>query len=209
MLLDRRSRIYRNKNVRKYTFFSQEARGGLSVLQQHDIKLSLSVYYPRWTIYVLHVWSYHFTVTWETTSKGKSTTEHPTTNWQYINQKLVYHEYLYLDIITKRKLSISTSMQQNYSSESNRFSASQKKIPRTLCKPKIRCRIHKCPPPVPDRSLSCSQSTNLKILFNIILPPTYRSSKLFHCLRRTKGSVQFWGLRECDVSWQVVTAKRR
>jgi len=43
---------------------------------------------------------------------------------------------------------LSYSTEQSSFSEANRFSASQE-IPRILWNPKVHCRIHKCPLPVP------------------------------------------------------------
>ena len=39
-------------------------------------------------------------------------------------------------------------MEQSTSSNANQFSAS-KEISRILCNPKVRCRMHKRPPPIP------------------------------------------------------------
>jgi len=66
-------------------------------------------------------------------------------------------------------------MEQSPSWEANRFAASQK-IPCILRYPKIHCRIHKYPPPVPVLSqhnpVHASTSHFLEIHFNIILPST-------------------------------------
>ena len=43
---------------------------------------------------------------------------------------------------------LTCSMEQSPAWEANWFSASQE-IPRTLWKPKVHYRLHKCPPPVP------------------------------------------------------------
>ena len=64
-------------------------------------------------------------------------------------------------------------MEQGVSWEAKRFSASQE-IPRILWNPKVHCRIHKCPPPVPILSqidfLYTSTSHILKTHLYIILP---------------------------------------
>jgi hypothetical protein len=71
-------------------------------------------------------------------------------------------------------------MQHSPSSEANPFSASQE-IPRILRNPKFHNRIRKSSPPVPVLNhidpVHASPSHLLKVHFNIILPPTLRSSK--------------------------------
>jgi len=57
---------------------------------------------------------------------------------------LIYTSYYPLLFNT----TLTYSMEQSPSWESNRFSASQE-IPHILWNPKFHCRIHKCPPPAP------------------------------------------------------------
>jgi hypothetical protein len=77
-------------------------------------------------------------------------------------------------------------MQQSPSLEASSSSASQE-IRRILLKPKVRYRINNSAPTVPILShidpVYVSQSHFLKIHFNIILPPTPRSSNWTLSLR--------------------------
>jgi len=72
------------------------------------------------------------------------------------------------------------SMEQSPSWETNWFSASQE-IPRIIWNPKVRYRIHNCPPPVPIQSQLDRVHTPtfqfMKIHLNIILPSTPGSPK--------------------------------
>ena len=78
------------------------------------------------------------------------------------------------------------STEQSPSWEANRFSASQEIHP-VSWNPKVRCRIHKCPPPVPILRhvdpVHFPTSHFLKIHFNIILPLNPGPPKLFFSLR--------------------------
>jgi hypothetical protein len=78
------------------------------------------------------------------------------------------------------------SMEQSPSWEANRFSASQQ-ISHAVWYPKVRYRIHNCPPPVPILNHLdpgyVPTSHFLKIHLNIILPSTPGSSKWSLSLR--------------------------
>ena len=90
------------------------------------------------------------------------------------------HLYLWL------MCALTYSVEQNPTSEANRFSASEE-IPRISWNAKFHHCIHKCPPPVPIYSqlypAHIPTSRFLKIHLNIILPPMLGSSKCSLSLR--------------------------
>ena len=74
------------------------------------------------------------------------------------------------------------SMEQSPSWAADSSPASQE-IPRSLWNPKVHCRVHKRPPPIPNfdpqHYIPCSPSHFLKTHFNITIPSTPRSSKWY------------------------------
>jgi len=77
-------------------------------------------------------------------------------------------------------------MEHSHSWEISRSSSVMHEIPCILWKLKFHYSIHKCQPPVPILSQInslCGPRSHLKFSFNIILPPTHRSSKWSFSLR--------------------------
>ena len=79
-----------------------------------------------------------------------------------------------------RSVSVTANSLEQSPSWTAESSSACQEIPRSLWKPKVHCRNHKRPPPVPNSEpqqyVRLSPSHFLKTVFNNILPSTHRSS---------------------------------